>query len=196
MTPELDLSLVIFVVGVLLLCGFALYYFSRYLIRKEKNLRRIISEETRHLIESVKLSKEENEMCEMLSSVALYTQNGVIIANVYGQVLWVNRAYIEMFDYDSAGLKTNGGEDTLISASCCPNIELYVKQAVQTKQSIRYETCTLDKNDEKLWVSSLLTPVFNDHDELKRFIIIDTDVTELKQPIKEYGMDLKELLHV
>jgi len=196
MRADLDQSLIIFIIGVLSLCGLALFYFGRYLVRKEKSLREIIVGETKHLIESVKKSKEENEMCEMLSSVALYTQNGVIIANAFGQVLWVNRAHIQMFDYDTAGLKINGGEDTLISASCCPNIELYVKQAVQTKQSVRYETCTLDRYAKKLWVSSLLSPVFNEKDELKRFIIIDTDITELKQSMPALGIDYKELIDV
>ena len=191
-----DQTTIIFAGTVLTLTGITFLYFGFYLIRKEKRLRKIILNETEHLIETIRELCEENERCEMLSSVALNTQNGVIIANADGQVLWVNRAYKQMSGYDPAGLKTNGGTDTLISASCCPDIALYVKEAVRMKQSVRYETCTNDKRGKKLWVSSLITPVFDLAGELKQFVIIDTDITELKQLKEEIGLDYAAVVEI
>jgi len=190
-----ELAVIISVISLTVMAGVMLFIIGRYVMYKENRLNETIRLETQFLSEEVKRLSVDSKRCEMLSSVALNTQNGVIIADAEGEIIWINRGFRQMTGYDLEGLKKNRG-DTLIAASCCPNIELIINQALRMMQSIRYETYTYNKRGKKLWVSSLITPVFDEDSNLKQFVIIDADITELKQMKAEIGMSNTAVMEI
>lgn len=154
-----------------------IFSLRKKIISKEKRIAEIISKKTEKLILENGRLKKDIALFEMLSSVALHTESAVFVANENGEIEWVNQGFTNITGYSLEKFKKNRGS-TIMEASCHPDIIQIINKALQYKKSIAYETHTFTKNCRKIFLSSLLTPIFDEHGELKRFVIIDTDISK------------------
>ena len=176
-----------YVLAVLILISTVLLW---KIIKKGNKINSIIKHKTGELASMVEKLERENDTLEMLSSVAMHAENGVIIADNEGEIEWVNPGFTRMTGFTLSKLKEERGS-TVFEASYSPNIVNIINNTITFKKSITYETNMYTKYDKKLWISSLITPIFAENGTLKRIVIIDTDISIYNKSIPQDMHDIK-----
>lgn len=172
----------------------SLFALRKKIIQKEKRIREIIQRKTKKFTSEIEQLKKENEMLEMLSSVALHTENCIFITDENGEIQWANPGFTKKTGYTLEKFKKVKG-NTIMEASCNPDIINIINEALQYKKSIIYESFAYTKYCKKFFISSLLSPIFNEKGELKRFVIIDTDISKyilLKDNVEKIAQEFSE----
>lgn len=139
-----------------------------------------ISQQTEELRSQTETLSSLNEELERLSFVARETDNLVLILDAEGNIEWVNasfeRIYGESFDEYKNKLGVN-----IMEASHHPGIRKIFDRCRETAESVSYETSVTGKNGNRMWFQSNMTPVHGTEGTINRFIIIDSDITDLKK---------------
>jgi len=123
--------------------------------------------------------QELNEELERLSLVASKTDTAVLIADEKGRFIWGNDGFVKLFGYTFGEFIEVVGKD-LFSVSSKLNIQSMVKNALSSHQSLNYTSKVITKSGETKWVKTTLNPIFNENNKISQYIILDTDVSELK----------------
>jgi len=126
------------------------------------------------------LLKEANVELEKLSIVASKTDNGVMITDAKGKIEWINEGLIKMLGYSLEEYKSMRGE-TLQGAMFSDDFDILLKKSIVLKETVIYENEMTTKSEEKIWVSTTLTPILDEENNIKKIIVIDTDITKLKE---------------
>jgi PAS domain S-box-containing protein len=155
----------------------SLFALRKKIEQKEKRIREIIRQKTEALTNEIARLKKDNERLEILSSVAIHTESCVFITDENGEIEWANPGFTRKTGYTLEKFKKAKG-NTIMEASCHPDIINIINEALQLKKSVTYESFAYTKYCRKFFISSLLTPIFNENGELKRFVIIDTDISK------------------
>lgn len=182
--------------GFFFLSAIALYVYFRQLNLQKRNrkLREAVMERTEALNNEkliVEQQKEElraqtehleraNHELEKLSLVASKTDNAVLIADKVGRWEWINEGFTKMYGYSLHEFIQERGE-TILTSSTSSKISHILDEAVHLKKSVTYTTKGFKRDSTEMWVQSTLTPVFDEQGELKRFVVIDTDITHIKR---------------
>lgn len=172
----------------------SLFALRKKIKQKEKRLREIIQRKTGKLTGEIERLKKENEMLSMLSSVAMHTESCVFITDENGEIEWANPGFTSKTGYTLEKFKKAKG-NTIMEASCHPDIINIINEALQLKKSVTYESCAYTKYCRKIFISSLLTPIFDEKGELKRFVIIDTDISKyvrLKDNVEKMAQEFND----
>ncbi len=127
---------------------------------------------------SIELRQKNDELAK-LSIVASETDNAVVIATPEGQLEWVNAAFERMSGFTLDEFIEEKGNN-IIDTSSTDNIEALIKESIETKKSVVFESLNSAKNGRQFWVSSTLTPIFDDTNNIKKLVIIEADITERK----------------
>ncbi|HYG49652.1 MAG TPA: tetratricopeptide repeat protein, partial [Flavobacteriales bacterium] len=172
------------VAGGSLLLLFLLIVLNRFkLTRLQKNQ---IEQKNRHL-------EEMRTELERLSIVASETENVVLIMDQDGTLEWVNTSFEKLNAITLDELKKLKG-NTIFEISNNPNIKQIVEECIREKKSYQYESLNYTRNGKRYWESSTLTPIFNEDGNLRKLIIIDTDVTQQKDAEELVREKQKEIL--
>lgn len=123
--------------------------------------------------------EEKNKELERLSIVASETENTILIMDANGKLEWVNESFVRLNGITLEKLKKLKGE-TIFEISNNPRIREIVEESIREKKSVVYESLNHTLHGTAVWESSTLTPIFDDNQNLKKLIIIDTDITESK----------------
>ncbi|MFO8235324.1 MAG: PAS domain-containing protein [Bacteroidales bacterium] len=126
------------------------------------------------------LSKTIEEI-EKLSMVVKETDNAVAIFDSDANLEWVNDAFIRLFGYKMEEFIEINGSRKIYEMSSNKNIRNTLKRAISNQQTLTYETINYSKSGEKFWVHTTLTPIFDNNQKLKRIIVIDADITKIKE---------------
>lgn len=126
------------------------------------------------------INRKRNRELEKLSIVARETDNAVVIANESGEFEWVNEGFTRMYGYGLGQLVEEKGR-TLREASSYPEINAELGILYKEKRSVTYESSTQSKSGETIWVHSTITPILDEDRNIKKLIIIDSDITQLKE---------------
>jgi len=126
------------------------------------------------------INREKNRELEKLSIVARETDNAVVIANEKGEIEWVNEGYTRMYGYAFDQLLETKGK-TLVKASSYKYINTELSILYKEKRSVAYESSSQIKNGKTIWVHSTITPILDEDKNIKKLIIIDSDITDLKE---------------
>jgi PAS domain S-box-containing protein len=164
-----------------LLCGLILLFASfgiyrlrvRQLNRRRKELERLVEQRTRQLEDSYK-------EVEKLSVVARETDNAVFIMDAEGNFEWINETYIRAINMSfEEFLETHGRN--ILQSSLHPNIEEILRQCLEEKKSINYETSEVKESGETKWYQVTLTPILDEENRVTRLVAISSNVSKLKQ---------------
>ena len=178
-----------------------------YVKLRERNLKRqkrILEEKVKERTKKINVQKDELEQInetlnqtnielEKLSIVARETDNAVIIANAYGEIEWVNEGFTKMTGYNlEEFVKERGNSLTEISGN--PEIKEIIDDCIANKKTVVYETRNNDKSGKEFWVQTTITPIIdNDNGKLKKLVIIDSDITEMKLAEEEIKQKNKNI---
>ena len=168
----------LFYLSVVALCFLLVVVFSLFIFRSYRQKQRL------------------NIELEKLSIVASETDNGVIICGPSGTLEWINTGMERLLGFTLDEWKKQG--NTLQEISHNPNIQEKVERSIGSKQSVSYESLNISKNGRKIWIHSTLTPILNEKGDIKKLVVIDTDITDRKKAehiIHEKNQEITDSIH-
>nr|WP_294860391.1 ATP-binding protein [uncultured Fluviicola sp.] len=151
--------------SILLLAALLIFIYFRYKDRVSSN----------------RLILSKNRELERLSIVASNTNNGITITNPQGIISWVNEGFVRLYGWTTAEefFAQKGGSIYEIAGLTRAEISAFIDQAIETKESVVFQAFKQLKNHEQKYIQTSLTPVFDEHEELKFLVYVDTDITDL-----------------
>lgn len=164
---------------------FAVYAYVNYRVKaleREKLILEVkVKERTTQIEKQSKIIELKNIELEQLSLVASKTDNVVLILDPTGNLEYINESFIKLHQLSIEELIQKFGK-TIFELSNHSNIRQLIGEAIQNKKSVNYESLNKKAVSEaEVWQSSTLTPIFDQQGELKKIIIIDTDVSDRKK---------------
>lgn len=146
-----------------------------------------VKEELLMRIEAAESRKEfqheiykEHEWLRELAIVAKKTVTGVAIISPEGALEWVNQGFEQMYGYSFMEFRELF-EGEVFDSEKNPKLASAIKECINGAQSFVYENKWETKLRDELWIQTSLTPVYNEQDEIIKFIAIETDITALKE---------------
>ena len=121
-----------------------------------------------------------NRELAKLSSVVSKSTNTVMIFNSKLEVEWVNNTFFDSYGMSIDEYKQERGT-TLTELSTHPEIEVLVKECVEKKVPVSYESEASNMETGRRWFQSILSPIFDEQGKLQNIIVIDSDITALKE---------------
>jgi len=115
-----------------------------------------------------------------LARVANDTTNGIIITDKDGLVEWVNDGFTRMTGY---GLKELAGQKpgTILQGPDTNSDSVAtISAALKNKDTFDVEIANYKKNGQLYWVHIVGNPLFDDLNNLKGFMAVQSDITEVK----------------
>lgn len=125
-----------------------------------------------------------NREFEKLSIVASNTDNAIIIMNSNGDFEWVNDAFTRIFGFTFEELCENISPN-IISETTPDYVTQQVDACVTNKQTVNYDLLTKNKEGDDVWVNVTLTPILDEHGNVSRLVMIDSDISGLKKAERE-----------
>ncbi|MDI1355632.1 MAG: two-component regulator propeller domain-containing protein [bacterium] len=162
-----------------------IYVFITYrlksLQRENILLERRVKERTSQIEKQSQIIESKNIELEQLSLVASKTDNVVLILDAAGKLEYINESFEKVNRMSIADLRRIYGE-SIYELSNNSRIREIIEDAVTNKRSVNYESLNNKVGEGlEIWESSTLTPIFDEGGNLKKIIIIDTDVTLRKR---------------
>ncbi|NNF01670.1 MAG: PAS domain-containing protein, partial [Bacteroidia bacterium] len=157
-----------FLLGAGILWLFLLYR-TRSLQKARNFLQQKVNDRTKEL-------NEKNIELAKLSLVASETDNAVLIFNKQRKLEWVNEGFTKMTGYTLADIKGDSGEKFDLD-QYRGNLVEQLGITIHERRSHIYEGLIESKEGKKIWTSSTFTPIFDDNNELKNVVVIDTDIS-------------------
>ena len=171
-----------------------LKYRTRTLQRTQIMLRQKVEQRTREL-------NLKNLELEKLSIVASETDNTVLIFDKNKEIEWANTAYSKMTGYTVDEIKSIRGKK-LSDFTFSNEVPKLVEECISQKKSTVFESQVTCKDGSRIWTSNMLTPIFDQTGELKKIVVINTDITyrklmeeTIRESLEEKGLLLREIHH-
>jgi diguanylate cyclase (GGDEF)-like protein/PAS domain S-box-containing protein len=143
-------------------------------------MRAIVTPHRELHLSKAELSDKSRELAR-LAQIAQMANEGVVVTNLPGHILWTNAAFAKITGYtahEALGKKINGllhGKDTDLAVS------KRIQRALERREAIQAEILYYRKNNEPCWFSLSISPMAAGQDEDVQFAAIITDITEAKE---------------
>jgi PAS domain S-box-containing protein len=183
---------VILLIPSLLLFGFLMSQWrTRRLRRMQARLKFKIEERTREL-------RYKNDELEKLSIVASQTNDGVLICDQKGKILFLNDGFKRMTSLSPAEFdKSDYNKAYLQEISSQNNIQEIIDQIIRTGKSVTYESTHTQKDGNIIWTHASLTPIFENM-VLDKIIVIYTNITDrviTEHALIQTNKDITDSIH-
>ena len=131
-----------------------------------------------HMDITQRVSSEQES--KMLSLVAKYTDNAVVITDAIGKIRWVNEGYTRVTGYD---LETSLGRKPgalLQGPKTDARTVRQMADGIHSGRGFDVEVINYSKDGDAYWVSIEARPIFNQQGELTSFIAIEAEISQQK----------------
>ncbi len=121
-----------------------------------------------------------DEQLRRLSRIARETRNGVIIANVKGEIEWINEGFTRITEYafdEAIGKKP---KDFLQGEKTDSKITAEIGIAIKEGRSFQAEVINYTKSGRQYWIDIECNPMLDNTGKLQGFMAIESDITEQK----------------
>lgn len=186
------LALVIFGFLFAIIVLLAIWIFNNYKKIKQQNI--ILEQQKNEIKTQAEELEKINLELEKLSIVASQTSNAVSILNAQGNFEWINAGFTKLYGYNLQ-LLHNELSSNIFKNKIYEGIENYLKLENDEIKPVVFEHKTQTRNNNTIWIQSVITPIKDHNNKLKQIIIIDSDITEIKlaeQKIAEQNKDIKK----
>ncbi len=139
-----------------------------------------------------RLAAEQRELA-LLSLVASQTDNGVVITDAQGLVIWANAGFTRLSGYTFADLAGRKPGAILQGADTDPATITAVHKALTAGDSITTELVNYHKDGHPYWISMAITPIYDAQGQLECVIAVDNDITARKDLETWLRASLKDL---
>jgi two-component sensor histidine kinase len=140
---------------------------------------------------------EKNIELEKLSLVASRTDNAVMVTDSLGRIEWANDAFLRMVGNSNGIIGKN-----VAAINVYRNVIERIGEAVEEKKSKIFESNLQPAHQPETWISTTLTPIFDEKNDLKELVFVDTNITagktlekQIKSSLHEKDVLLKEIHH-
>lgn len=161
-------------------------------LKKAYELERSLKEELENSIMLIKQSTEEKQkFAEIIERI----NNMVVITNPQGQITWVNSAFTNFTGYNLDEIVGKNPE-ILHGPKTDPKLQEKVMESLKNNVFVPFEALNYTKAGEEYWVEFNLSAIYNDKNEIERYIAIQNVITERKEKeekIKSYTNTLRKL---
>ena len=143
----------------------------------------------------VEILEKINSELEKLSIIASETDNAVLIMDGNFNIEWINSGFTKLYGYTLKEFISEKGPN-LILVSGYQNITEITRLCADKKESVQYQANVITKENKSVWIQTTITPIIDISGKIKKFIAIDTNITELKKAeliIIEQNNELYEL---
>ena len=194
--PWYRTTLAYIVYGILLIAMIigGIRFYTYNLRKRNEKLEQLVRERTREIeMKNIELEqqKEEiqaqaeelaevNQQLQKLSLIAERTDNAVLLTDKDGNFIWVNPGFTRIFGYTLEELKTIISPN-IISERTPEHIKKLIRKCIENKETVEYEAQFMTKDGRKIWAHTTLTPVLDEEGEIVNLIVIDSDVTKIKE---------------
>lgn len=140
---------------------------------------------------------QNQERLRLLSLVASKTDSGVVITDAQGITEWVNEGFERMTGYTLGEMKGTRPGDVLQGPGTRAEDIAVFSQGLATRQPFTVEILNYSKAGVPYWISCSITPVFDRHGMLDKFIAIENDITAQRmgaESLKETNFRFSTLL--
>ncbi|MGM0496550.1 MAG: adenylate/guanylate cyclase domain-containing protein [Bacteroidota bacterium] len=134
----------------------------------------------------------ENELLNSLSLVAKSTANAVVIIFPNGEVEWVNEGFENMYGCSISEYLKN--KTHAIFSSESKKFQKAVEKFEEDNNSISFEHDIITVDDEKKWIQTTLTPIYNEQNQLVKIVAVESDITALYKEKKKSDELLQNIL--
>jgi PAS domain S-box-containing protein len=147
--------------------------------------------------QKLELWKANQELCaakkeqEHLSLVATLTGNKVMITDAQANIQWINPSFVHKTGYTLEEVKGKKPSEVLHGPLSSAETLARIKTAVIAGQPIKEEIVHYHKNGEAHWILLDGQPVKDEHGKTLEYVMVDTDITDLKE--KEAAIALSEM---
>jgi PAS domain S-box-containing protein len=136
--------------------------------------------------------KEINTKLERLSLVASKTENVVVIMDGNGNFEWVNEGFEKKYELDFESFVKKNGENIRENSSN-ENISTILNQIYITNKPYTYNSQYTDDKGDVFWSLTNITPILNSDKEVSNLILIDSDITDLKNAESQINAQRNEM---
>lgn len=170
--------------SIFVMLGFCLYqYFS--LLKQEKAIQRAnsmlenrVEERTADLARVNVDLESANAEAEKLALVARYTDNAVLIMDSETHLEWVNAGFTRITGYEPEEVLGRRTRDFLYGSNPDPKVLAYVDSQLRTREGFNVEVVKYRKDGTQFWVAIEVRPIHDDSGAVKRYIAIESDITQ------------------
>lgn len=129
--------------------------------------------------------KNEQTLLENLSLVASKTDNAVFIIDNDEKIEWVNDAFTNQTGYTLKEAKGKKPGTLFQGKNIDPNTILKIGNRISKGLSFTGEMLNYHKNGHEFWVHMALNPILNRNNEIVKYVVVQSDITERKNVEKE-----------
>lgn len=130
---------------------------------------------------------------EMLSLVANETDNSVIITGPSGLIEYVNQGFERITGYSFEEVKGKKPGAILQGKDTDHETVQRIRNRIKQKKPFYDEILNYSKSSEPYWISLSINPVFSEQGELKNFISIQANITQVKQMALDFTRKLNAI---
>lgn len=139
----------------------------------------------------------KNKELATLSFAVSKSTNNLMIFNAEMELVWANNTFLDINGLTLEEYKKEKGR-TLFEVSTYPDIKNMVDDCIRKKTGASYESENITKNMGKRWFQSILSLIFDENDQLQNLLVIDSDITTIKQieeEIRQKNKDITDSIH-
>lgn len=125
----------------------------------------------------------ENELLNNLSLVAKSTANAVVIFYPEGKIEWVNEGFKNMYGYTLQEYLEKHRHEIFSPDS--RKLNRAIEGFQEENKSISFEHEIITSDDERKWVQTMLTPIYNEQGYLIKIVAVESDITALHEEKKK-----------
>ncbi|MDG1477151.1 MAG: PAS domain S-box protein, partial [Vicingaceae bacterium] len=163
-----NLQVQLLIGGVALVLIIAFFLFYGYRIKKTVN---------KSLVDRNNVIENQKKELERLSLVASKTNNGVLILDANNKIEWLNKAYENITGYNLNDLLGESPGDILIDEKTDSLVLDKIRDQIERSEAWNERILVKTKKGAEIWLGINSTPVFNENNEIIKYIEIIEDVT-------------------
>ena len=127
----------------------------------------------------------KNKEAELLSKVVSKTKDILIITNIQGEIIWVNKAFEKITEYSLEEIKGKKPGPILQGPKTDRNTVKLIKEAVDLRKEIDIDILNYSKSGKEYWLNINISPVYNEFGKLEYFMSIEREITKQKKEEEE-----------
>ena len=131
------------------------------------------------LAEDISARKQVEDEIRQLGTAVRQSSSCVVITDHRGNIEYINPRFSQVYGYS---LEEAIGKNPRIINSGSQEQKIYQNlwSTITAGQSWSGEFCNVSKTGDKYWVKATISPVTDEHDEIRHFVGVQEDITELK----------------
>lgn len=132
-------------------------------------------EEQENFAEALRASEAETRI---LSLIAKYTSNAVILTDANIHIEWVNEGFTRMTGFTLSDVRGQHPGEFLQGPETKPETVHYMLGQIEQRQGYKVELVNYTKAGKSYWVEIEAQPIFDESGKLVQYLEIQSDITE------------------